>query len=212
MPVIVLRAHECKAIETLLNSARDDRKVHIKGFVSGIDAADPGLDVATTLLEQAAMVIFDGDLPSFGSYVNRIDSMAPAGATIVAFRFDSGIRSFVKAYSKRARDIYVVEVDSKLYGSRAWCHLGTHALKATRATKVVAIGGGKTVSAEYDAMSGAQPAIEFAVVDVYRVAKGARERGSLAARAPLPHVAVIAAPAGARVTAVEQQRERVPRV
>lgn len=152
--------------------ATADGILHLKGFAGGALLTPEHADLALAYLGEYKIhtVVFDGDLPQDGSYVNVLGAIHEQlpGVKIVAYRKESGVPSFKKAYSRLPYGgrIEIRSAPNDL----AWDELGIHALSDTGARQVLLLGGGKTVLKEYEHAS---PEIRWTVMaDISRPLKG----------------------------------------
>lgn len=117
--------------------------VHFKGFTSGLDIAENKVAFVTAVheLSKYETIVWDGDLLAPGSFTELLPSPALKGKKFIAYRKSGEIPSFNENWESSPLDIEVRAAPDGL----AWDALGSFALRDTKATNVVVLGGGKTV-------------------------------------------------------------------
>ena len=192
-------------------AACDERDViHLKGFAARLDFADAATArQADVLIEAVAAhkrsrpslcVAWDGDAPSDESFTRLLRRCASLGCDLIAFCYAGDEAAFRKAWGPEGLAIrgYVVDEPPDDVACR-WAFLGVSALRATRATECLCLGGGPVALREFEASAAA-----FVLYDVRRRPRdgaGAPERSALLERAS--HELL-------RVVATDEQAPRPP--
>ena len=180
----------------------DDRDViHLKGFAARLAFEDTATArQADALIEAVAAhkrsrpslcVAWDGDAPSDESFTRLLRRCASLGCDLIAFCYAGDEAAFRKAWGPEGLAIrgYVVDEPPGDVACR-WAFLGVSALRATRATECLCLGGGPVTLREFEASAAA-----FVLYDVRRRPRdgaGAPERSALLERVPHERLRVIA--------------------
>ena len=179
----------------------DERDViHLKGFAARLDFSDAATArQADALIEAVAAhkrsrpslcVAWDGDAPSDESFTRLLRRCASLGCELIAFCYACYEADFRKAWGPEGLAIrgYIVEQPSDDVACR-WAFLGVSALRATRATECLCLGGGPVALREFEASAAA-----FVLYEVSRRPRdgaGAPERSALLARASHERLRVV---------------------
>ena len=156
-------------------AACDERDViHLKGFAARLDFADAATARQADLLIEAVAahkrsrpalcVAWDGDAPSDESFTRLLRRCASLGCDLIAFCYAGDEAAFRKAWGPENLAIrgYVVDEPPGDVACR-WAFLGVSALRATRATECLCLGGGPVARREFEASAAA-----FVLYDVRR--------------------------------------------
>ena len=136
-------------------------------------------------------VAWDGDAPSDESFTRLLRRCASLGCDLIAFCYAGDEAAFRKAWGPEGLAIrgYVVDEPPDDVACR-WAFLGVSALRATRATECLCLGGGPVALREFEASAAA-----FVLYEVSRRPRdgaGAPERSALLERAPHDRLRVVA--------------------
>ena len=170
----------------------DERDViHLKGFAARLDFSDAATArQADALIDAVAAhkssrpalcVAWDGDAPSDESFTRLLRRCASLGCDLIAFCYAGDEAAFRKAWGPENLAIrgYVVDEPPDDVACR-WAFLGVSALRATRATECLCLGGGPVALREFEASAAA-----FVLYEVSRRPRdgaGAPERSALLER------------------------------
>ena len=175
--------------------------IHLKGFAARLDFDDAATArQADVLIDAVAAhkrnrpslcVAWDGDAPSDESFTRLLRRCASLGCDLIAFCYAGDEAAFRKAWGPEGLAIrgYVVDEPPDDVACR-WAFLGVSALRATRATECLCLGGGPVALREFEASAAA-----FVLYDVRRRPRdgaGAPERSALLERAPHERLRVVA--------------------
>ena len=180
----------------------NDRDViHLKGFAARLDFQDAATArQADALIDAVAAhkrsrpslcVAWDGDAPADESFTRLLRRCASLGCGLIAFCYAADEAAFRKAWGPEGLAIrgYVVDEPPDDVACR-WAFLGVSALRATRATECLCLGGGPVALREFEASAAA-----FVLYEVSRRPRdgaGAPERSALLARASHERLRVVA--------------------
>ena len=175
--------------------------IHLKGFAARLDFSDAATArQADALVDAVAAhkrsrpslcVAWDGDAPSDESFTRLLRRCASLGCGLIAFCYAADEAAFRKAWGPEGLAIrgYVVEEPPDDVACR-WAFLGVSALRATRATECLCLGGGPVALREFEAS-----ATTFVLYEVSRRPRdgaGAPERSALLERVPHERLRVVA--------------------
>jgi hypothetical protein len=175
--------------------------IHLKGFAARLDFSDAATArQADALVDAVAAhkrsrpslcVAWDGDAPSDESFTRLLRRCASLGCGLIAFCYAADEAAFRKAWGPEGLAIrgYVVDEPPDDVACR-WAFLGVSALRATRATECLCLGGGPVALREFEGSAAA-----FVLYDVRRRPRdgaGAPERSALLERAPHERLRVVA--------------------
>ena len=175
--------------------------IHLKGFAARLDFSDAATArQADALVDAVAAhkrsrpslcVAWDGDAPSDESFTRLLRRCASLGCGLIAFCYAADEAAFRKAWGPEGLAIrgYVVEEPPDDVACR-WAFLGVSALRATRATECLCLGGGPVALREFEAS-----ATTFVLYEVSRRPRdgaGAPERSALLERVPHEMLRVVA--------------------
>ena len=175
--------------------------IHLKGFAARLDFEDAATArQADVLIEAVAAhkrnrpslcVAWDGDAPSDESFTRLLRRCASLGCDLIAFCYAGDEAAFRKAWGPEGLAIrgYVVDEPPDDVACR-WAFLGVSALRATRTTECLCLGGGPVALREFEASAAA-----FVLYEVSRRPRdgaGAPERSALLERAPHERLRVVA--------------------
>ena len=175
--------------------------IHLKGFAARLDFSDAATArQADALVDAVAAhkrsrpslcVAWDGDAPSDESFTRLLRRCASLGCDLIAFCYAGDEAAFRKAWGPEGLAIrgYVVDEPPDDVACR-WAFLGVSALRATRATECLCLGGGPVALREFEASAAA-----FVLYEVSRRPRdgaGAPERSALLERVPHERLRVVA--------------------
>ena len=175
--------------------------IHLKGFAARLDFSDAATArQADALVDAVAAhkrsrpslcVAWDGDAPSDESFTRLLRRCASLGCGLIAFCYAADEAAFRKAWGPEGLAIrgYVVEEPPDDVACR-WAFLGVSALRATRATECLCLGGGPVALREFEAS-----ATTFVLYEVSRRPRDgadAPERSALLERVPHERLRVVA--------------------
>ena len=175
--------------------------IHLKGFAARLDFSDAATArQADALVDAVAAhkrsrpslcVAWDGDAPSDESFTRLLRRCASLGCDLIAFCYAGDEAAFRKAWGPEGLAIrgYVVDEPPDDVACR-WAFLGVSALRATRATECLCLGGGPVALREFEAS-----ATTFVLYEVSRRPRdgaGAPERSALLERVPHERLRVVA--------------------